>query len=110
MIETYLVRKKTCLLVSELALSEVINYDPLATLRGKMLTLVCAAKGSSKMVFRWFKDNVRVDTSLTTRNAWETLVPHTVHGMLLSVLNIDSVMPIDQGKKFCELRFRSPFP
>ena len=81
-------------------LSEVMNYDPQPTLRGKMLTLVCAAKGSRNLMFRWYKDNVRVDTSLTLRNAWETIVPHTVHGMFLSVLNIDSVMPIDQGKWF----------
>ncbi|XP_053395171.1 adhesion G protein-coupled receptor L2-like isoform X2 [Mercenaria mercenaria] len=87
----------------ELMLSEIMNYDPHPTLRGKMLTLVCAAKGSSKMKFRWFKDNVRVDTSLTLRNAWETIVPHTVHGMFLSVLNIDSVMPIDQGLFSCQV-------
>ncbi|XP_060556123.1 uncharacterized protein LOC132716804 isoform X2 [Ruditapes philippinarum] len=87
----------------ELVLSEVMNYDPHPTLRGKMLTLVCAAKGSQNLRFRWFKDNVHVDTSLTSRNAWETIVPHTVHGMYLSVLNIDSVMPIDQGVFTCQV-------
>lgn len=83
---------------SELHLAEVTNYDPNPALQGKLLTLVCAARGSAHMTFRWYKDQHKVETDLTQRNAWESKIPHTVQGMQLSVLNIDNVTPFDAGK------------
>lgn len=87
----------------ELVLMEVVNSDPQPTLRGKMLTLVCAAKGSKNLKFQWYKDSVLVNTSLTQRNAWESIIPQTAHGSMLSVLNIDVAVPIDQGKLILKL-------
>ena len=78
-------------------LKEVVNYDPRPTLRGKMLTLVCAAKGSDNLHFQWYKDGVLVNTSLTLRNAWESIIPQKRHGLILSVLNLDVVVPLDEG-------------
>ena len=49
------------------------------------------------MKFQWYKDRYKVETGLTQRNAWETKIPDTVHGMQLSVLNIDNVSPFDAG-------------
>lgn len=88
----------TVAMVTELELLEVVSTERYPTLRGTMLTLVCAARGSAAMTFAWFKDGVRVNTSLASRVAWETVVSHTVHGKRLSNLHIDVVHPIDQGE------------
>ncbi|KAL4236660.1 hypothetical protein ACF0H5_005045 [Mactra antiquata] len=84
-----------------LLLTEVNSIEPQATLRGKMMSIVCSAKGSKNMQFSWYKDGARVNTRLTLRNVWESVYPHSVHGMYLYALNIDSAMPIDQGIFTC---------
>ncbi|XP_052256358.1 uncharacterized protein LOC127861711 [Dreissena polymorpha] len=89
----------------ELYISEFVNTDNSnkhMTLRGKMLTLVCAAKGSNGIRFEWYKDDARLDTSLTLRNAWETVIQDQVHNLHLANLNLDVVFPIDQGVFTCK--------
>ncbi|WAR24309.1 TITIN-like protein [Mya arenaria] len=88
----------------ELQLMEVVNTEKYPTLRGKMLTLVCAAKGSKDTQFEWYKDGVRLNTSLTSRVAWETVISHTAHEKRISNLHLDVVMPIDQGIFTCKVR------
>ncbi|KAL3869109.1 hypothetical protein ACJMK2_041834 [Sinanodonta woodiana] len=87
----------------ELQLIEVSNYDGKPAVQGKLLTLVCSAKGSKNIEFNWYKDNHPVVTNLTQRSIWETRVPDNVQDTQLSVLNIDNVSPYDKGRFTCEV-------
>ncbi|XP_064606654.1 uncharacterized protein LOC135471373 [Liolophura sinensis] len=71
-----------------LHLLDVQNYDKRPAIQGQLLTLVCTARGSEFLNFRWFKDGALVRTDLANRNAWEQRVPATVHETQLDILNI----------------------
>lgn len=80
-----------------LHLLDVQNYDKRPAIQGQLLTLVCTARGSEFLNFRWFKDGALVRTDLANRNAWEQRVPATVHETQLDILNIENVKPLDKG-------------
>jgi len=61
------------------------------------MTLSCAAKGSAKIKFRWFKDGALINPKLSKREAFETKITSTTEEIIRSVLTIDYVSPFDKG-------------
>ena len=84
-------------MVSEMKLLSVENYDNKPALEGKSLTLVCTARGSRKLKFRWYKDQFLFNASLTSRNAWEVRIQDDYDDKQMSIFNVDGVTMFDKG-------------
>ena len=76
----------------------VESADDGPALEGKLLTLVCTARGSDKLQIRWYKDNKPFNLTMTHRNAWEIRLPETIEEKQISVLNVDGVATYDEGE------------
>ncbi|PVD23414.1 hypothetical protein C0Q70_16683 [Pomacea canaliculata] len=90
------VHPETCLLSVE-------SHSKVPALEGRMMILVCTARGSPALHFRWYKDCHLFNASLTTRNAWELRLFDDINDKQVSVFNIDGVTTYDKGKFVCEI-------
>ncbi|KAJ8306084.1 hypothetical protein KUTeg_016629, partial [Tegillarca granosa] len=70
---------------------------------GKILTLSCAARGSEKMTFEWFKDGYVINTTLTNREIYYRTVRSRPEEMTRSILSLDSVTLYDRGTFKCRV-------
>ena len=77
---------------------KLFNHEDKPVIEGRLLTLACLAKGSSKMKFFWYKDGMNVSVHKTSRNMWETRINNTETQM--SILNIDKANALDEGTFF----------
>ncbi|XP_070196079.1 uncharacterized protein, partial [Littorina saxatilis] len=87
----------------EMKLLNVEHYDARPALEGKSLTLVCTARGSSRLKFRWYKDKFLFNASLTSRNAWEVRINDDYDDKQMSIFNVDGVTMFDKGEFSCEI-------
>jgi hypothetical protein len=78
-------------------LLSVTNYGPQPALEGRSLTLVCTARGSPQLKFRWYKDQLLFNASLTSRIAWEVYMEDDFDDKQMSIFNIDGVTMFDKG-------------
>ena len=74
------------------------SYDNRPVRVGDILTLVCEAKGSSKLQFEWYKDGAPVNVSTTNRNMYIMAIPKANPDTRTSVLDIDKANRLDAGK------------
>lgn len=66
--------------------------------QGAILTLWCAARGSENIKFQWFKQGYPIDTSLTDREIYTSVVISRSEEITRSILSLDSVTPYDRGE------------
>ena len=83
------------------------NYDDKPMVVGRLLTLVCRAKGSNGLRFTWLKDGAPVEVHRTARNMWITPVPTSDDESRMSVLNIDHAHMLDEGRRKLGFIFHS---
>ena len=94
-----MVRDRPAVILVELRLLDVENnYAGAPVLEGHTMSLVCTARGSPLMTFRWYKDQLLFNVSLTARNVWEVLLEDQPNRRRLSVLNVDGVTVHDGGE------------
>ncbi|XP_048255692.1 uncharacterized protein LOC124138812 isoform X3 [Haliotis rufescens] len=87
----------------EMKLLGVEHYGQRPAVEGNLLTIMCTARGSGQMKYRWYKDGSLLNTTLSQRNAWEIRIPRTIRKKQISVLNIDGVEFYDKGEFTCEI-------
>lgn len=83
---------------TEMKLLGVEHYGQRPAVEGNLLTIMCTARGSGQMKYRWYKDGSLLNTTLSQRNAWEIRIPRTIRKKQISVLNIDGVEFYDKGE------------
>ena len=83
---------------TEMKLLSVENYDAEPALEGKSLTLVCTARGSPRLQFRWYKDHYLFNASLTARSAWEVRLQDDFDDKQMFIFNVDGVTMFDKGE------------
>ncbi|KAL8566790.1 hypothetical protein ACOMHN_005741 [Nucella lapillus] len=87
----------------EMKILSLENYDAESALEGKSLTLVCTARGSGRLHFRWYKDKFLFNASLTSRAAWEVRIQDEFDDKQMSIFNVDGVTMFDKGTFSCEI-------
>ncbi|XP_076439888.1 uncharacterized protein LOC143279684 [Babylonia areolata] len=87
----------------EMKLLSLENYNSDPALESQTLTLVCTARGSTRLTFRWYKDQLLFNASLTSRNAWEVLIQDELDNKQMSIFTVDGVTMFDKGKFTCEV-------
>lgn len=88
---------------------KLFNHEDKPVIEGRLLTLACIAKGSSRMTFSWFKDEMPVSVHKTARNMWRTRIDNTDSITQMSILNIDKADVLDEGDVvFGTVHIRNP--
>nr|KAG5703222.1 hypothetical protein BaRGS_034133 [Batillaria attramentaria] len=87
----------------EMKLLSIENYDSSPALEGKTMMVLCTARGSDRLRFRWFKDGNEFNESLTSRNAWIMRLQNEADHKQMSIFTIDGVTTYDKGEFACEI-------
>ena len=89
------------------------NFENRAAPEGSFSNLVCRARGSSRLRFRWSKDGRVFNTSLTTRNVWHMRLAERDEHSHMAILNINDITIYDKGQSVVACPFStlstSPF-
>ncbi|KAK4875869.1 hypothetical protein RN001_012291 [Aquatica leii] len=64
--------------------------------------LSCVAHGTPYLIFRWYKDGLLVNTTLSSSNKWTRLIQNPQMNKYTSVLGIEKVTYLDEGLFVCE--------
>ncbi|XP_076462045.1 uncharacterized protein LOC143294556 [Babylonia areolata] len=87
----------------KMKLLSVENYVAEPALEGKSLILVCTARGSKALQFRWYKDQFLFNPALTSRSAWEVRLNDEFDDKQMSIYNVEGVTMFDKGTFSCEV-------
>ncbi|KAF5298135.1 hypothetical protein FQA39_LY02559 [Lamprigera yunnana] len=64
--------------------------------------LSCIAYGTPHITFRWYKDGLLINTTLSTSNKWIRLIASPQQNRFTSILGVDKISYFDEGLFVCE--------
>ncbi|XP_025208811.1 uncharacterized protein LOC112604131 [Melanaphis sacchari] len=70
---------------------------------GEPFIISCIAQGPSDMQFKWFKDGIPINTSISTRNIWTKIKKVDKPDYKSSMLVIEHADILDSGKFTCQV-------
>ncbi|XP_054277561.1 uncharacterized protein LOC128996328 [Macrosteles quadrilineatus] len=84
-------------------LSVKLNLPKPVVRLGEKFILTCVAQGSSHLTFRWFKDDVLINTTRARRSIWSRLLPLDSMEQYTALLGVEQADPLDGGRFTCQV-------
>jgi hypothetical protein len=72
------------------------------TIENQFLTLSCVVRGANSTSFRWYKDGMLIDFSISPRGGYQRRIVSPIEGTIRSVLYYAEVKKYDQGEYILE--------